>query len=269
MTTVPPFNSAQMEAVARALGHTTIGLTGAEIGNILAQCKVPNVDPEITKWKRLFNALAAYQNEKGSANHVVGFVHKAMNPARWTSRRPRFENLRSELNCALAFVGLHLTEGGEVKHAERATTLAEAETRADRLRAQLRDRCVHEDVLRFCRAELVQENCFHAVLEAAKSVANKIRNLSGLTCDGADLVTQAFSLGKSGTPMLAINPLKTDTEKGEQRGFVNLVVGLFGVVRNPTAHAEKIYWDVGEQDALDILSMISLVHRKLDQARKV
>ena len=106
------------------------------------------------------------------------------------------------------------------------------------------------------------------MLEAAKSVANKIRNLSGLTSDGAELATKAFGLGSSGTPVLAINPLLTETEKGEQRGFTNLLIGLFGTFRNPTAHAEKIYWPITEQDAMDILSLVSLVHRKLDSATK-
>ena len=173
------------------------------------------------------------------------------------------------MNCALAFAGLQLGEDGKVTHAEPATTLLQAEARADRLRATLRDRGVHEDVLSFCKAELLQENYFHAVLEAMKSVASKIRSLSGLTSDGAELVTQAFALGKTGQPLLAINPLRTDTERGEQKGFVNLLVGLFGVFRNPPAHAEKIYWPIGEQDALDILGLVSLVHRKLDTTRRL
>jgi Protein of unknown function (Hypoth_ymh) len=40
---------------------------------------------------------------------------------------------------------------------------------------------VHPDVLRFCRAELMQQNYFHAVLEAAKSVADKLRTLASVT----------------------------------------------------------------------------------------
>ncbi|WP_244967818.1 TIGR02391 family protein [Xenorhabdus budapestensis] len=36
--------------------------------------------------------------------------------------------------------------------------------------------------------------------------------------------------------------------------------------RNTTAHAPKITWSIQEQDALDILSMVSLVHRRLDDA---
>jgi uncharacterized protein (TIGR02391 family) len=123
-------------------------------------------------------------------------------------------------------------------------------------------------VLRFCRAELLQKNYFHAVLEAAKSVADKIRAKSGLTSDGADLAKDAFALGKSGRPVLAINSLCTDTEKGEQTGFMNLLIGFFGTFRNPPAHAPKIYWPIDERDALDILSLVSFVHRKLDNVRK-
>ena len=76
-------------------------------------------------------------------------------------------------------------------------------------------------------------------------------------------------MGQSSKPKLAINPLKTETEIGEQKGFMNLLIGLFGTFRNPTAHAEKIIWDIGEKDALDILSLASLVHRKLDRVKKL
>ena len=78
----------------------------------------------------------------------------------------------------------------------------------------------------------------------------------------------AFGQAQGG-PILAINPLSTDTERSEQRGFVNLLVGLFGTFRNPTAHAPRIYWPISEQDSLDILSLVSLVHRKLDKATRV
>jgi uncharacterized protein (TIGR02391 family) len=68
--------------------------------------------------------------------------------------------------------------------------------------------------------------------------------------------------------VLAINTLATETDKGEQRGFVNLLIGLFGTIRNPTAHNPKIEWPMPEQDALDILTMASLIHRKLDRASR-
>ena len=51
----------------------------------------------------------------------------------------------------------------------------------------------------------------------------------------------------------------------EQNGFMHLLKGIFGTFRNTTAHAPKITWNIDEQDALDILSTVSLIHRKLDK----
>lgn len=46
---------------------------------------------------------------------------------------------------------------------------------------------------------------------------------------------------------------------------MHLLKGIFGTFRNTTAHAPKITWNIDEQDALDILSTVSLIHRKLDK----
>lgn len=37
--------------------------------------------------------------------------------------------------------------------------------------------------------------------------------------------------------------------------------------RNPTAHEGRINWQMYKQDAEDLLSLVSLVHRRLDAAR--
>jgi uncharacterized protein (TIGR02391 family) len=94
-----------------------------------------------------------------------------------------------------------------------------------------------------------------------------VRALSGFDGEGAELVQSAFAFGKEGVPALAINSLSSETDRGEQRGFVSLLVGLFGWVRNPLAHHAKVEWTMTEQDALDILTLASLVHRKLDKAQ--
>ena len=83
--------------------------------------------------------------------------------------------MRANVNRAVAFAGLAVDETGEVYKVDRAATLSEAQRRADDLRADLVTRGVHPDVLRFCRAELVADNYFHAVLEATKSIADKLR----------------------------------------------------------------------------------------------
>lgn len=171
--------------------------------------------------------------------------------------------LRITINTILVLLGYKLGEDGNIKIVEKANTLSEAQERVNRLKKQLLDRKVHGDVLKFCNSELLQENYFHAVFEATKSVADKIREKTDLDLDGAKLVEKAFAVSE---PLLAINTLQTETEKSEQAGFANLIKGLFGVFRNVTAHAPKIKWPIEEQDALDLLTLASYIHRKLDKA---
>lgn len=45
-----------------------------------------------------------------------------------------------------------------------------------------------------------------------------------------------------------------------------MIRGIFGAFRNLTAHDPKILRPVSEQDGTDMLTMISLLHRKLDAA---
>jgi uncharacterized protein (TIGR02391 family) len=265
---IPPFSGPHLEAIAKILGDTNEGLTGSEIGHKLQQCKIPDCDPSNTKWKRLYNALAEFQNRHGVGNHVIVLINETMNPASYTESPDIFRSRRDKLNAVLALNGFMLSEDGKIRRTEKANTLDEALERANRMQEQLRRRNAHAEVIRFCKAEIIANNNFHAVLEAMKSIASRIRSLSNLTSDGANLVKDAFGLGQTDSPLLAINPLDTETLRGEQRGFVNMLVGLFGMVRNPVAHEPKIEWPMEEIDALDILTMISFVHRKLDMAYK-
>jgi Protein of unknown function (Hypoth_ymh) len=130
--------------------------------------------------------------------------------------------MRANLNRALAFARLAAEESGVLVSVEKANTLTEAQRRASELRVDLEHRKVHPDFLRFCEEELLKDNYFHGVREAIKSVADKLRTRTGLTDDGATLVDRTL-LGEA--PLLAINALKTDSEKSEQRGFANLVKG--------------------------------------------
>lgn len=258
------FTQAQLTAVADALGHTEEGLTGVEIEYLLATCKIKDTHPDLTKRYRVFNALAHDQNTRGNRRGILAFIRYAMKPERFARAPARFEPLRTRLNRALLFSGLVVLESGELDKVEPARTLTDANRRAQELRADLTSRGVHPDVLKFCREELLADDYFHAVLEAVKSVADKLRTRTGLADDGNALVDRALS----GTPpMLAINPLTTQSEQSEQRGFANLVKGTFGMFRNTTAHAPRIHWPMTKSDAEDLLSLVSLIHRRIDAGR--
>jgi uncharacterized protein (TIGR02391 family) len=266
MDKIEPFNAQMLEAACKVLADTEQGLTGSQLGYIIQDCKVVDVDPTNTKWKRLFNALAEAQNKYQVGNHLIMFINRALNPVSYAREKDAFEWRRSELNVVLSFSGFHVREDGKVIRTPKETTLKGARERAGALRAKLEDRNAHQEVFNYCRAELLDQNYFHAVLESIKGVAQRIRDMSCLTTDGAELVNTAFSVK---TPILKINSLQTETEISEQKGFSNILVGLFGSVRNPVAHTPKTSWPMSEQDALDIFSMVSFIHRKLDNSMKI
>lgn len=269
MQKVPVFDSQQLESLARLLADTNEGLKGYQIEHLLRECQMADPTPSMTKWKRLYNAFVEVQNKHHLGNHVVMFISRVMKPVQYTTDPQGFAKRRDNLNTILSFSGLYVGSDGQIRWSTRATNLDQALKRANHLHTALVNRGVHPDVLNFCQAELLQLNYFHAVFEATKSIAAKIRDLSGLTCDGADLAQGAFGFPKDGSPpRLAINDLKTDTDRGEQRGFTNLLIGLFGTIRNPLAHNPKAEWPMEECDALDILTLASLIHRKLDRTRK-
>ncbi len=265
---IPSFNEANLEQLCNVLGDTDTGLTGSEIGRYLQECGIADPNPGMTKRIRLFDALVGRQRVDCCANNVCAFIHRVMSPVLHVQSLDYFKTKQGELNRVLSFEGLRLTDEGKLEQCKQARTISDAQAAADQLRRKLFDRGVHPDVLKFCRAELVQANYFHAVLEAAKSVAQKIRDKTGLASDGAELVDGAFGKGKKDLPVLAFNALSTDSERSEHKGLMNLMKGFFGTFRNPTAHAPRIAWKVTEQDALDMMTVASLLHRRLDEAVK-
>src|SRR3546814_647526 len=217
----------------------------------------------VTKWKRIQNAFAMDQNARGNRTSILEFIRQSMLPALYLSDPYRHERMRFKLKRALSLTGLLVDEAGALCTVEASRTVGEAESRARALRAGLERRSVHPDVLEFCRAEWLVDDHFHAVQEAVKSVMAKLRAKTGLTWDGADLVNPALGGDK---PLLAINPRETKSQRDEQKGFVNLILGCYGVFRNPTSHEARIHWPINKEDAEDLMSLVSLIHRRLDSA---
>jgi uncharacterized protein (TIGR02391 family) len=258
MATVPSFSEGQVEALAKLLGECG---SGTDISRVLQDQNLVDNSRESTKWRRLYWIFLDCQKRHGCANNVVGFIRAFLTPARFVGRSEQFESHRQELNTILAFSGLNYGADGQFRKVDAAVTLDEAEGRARTIRAKFQGRRIHSEVLKYCRSELMQDNYFHAVFEATKGLAQRIRNMTGVQEDGASLIDHVFSIER---PMLALNKLVTETEKSEHKGFAVLLKGCFAAIRNPLAHEPKVLWE-GEDDAADYLSLISLLHRKLDQ----
>ena len=263
---VTPFPAEIIEGVASVLGDTTNGLTGSQITQRLGEVPICDVDPDNTKWKRIFNALADHQNNNGTGRCVVGLIHVAMKPARFVGDPAQFTYLQDGLNEVLVHAGYKVNDNGRVikLKAGAAKTLSEAATRAGRVRVELRRRSTHSEVVRYCSDELLAKNNFHAVLEATKSVPDRLRRMTGLHGDGAKLVRDTLLPGDR--PLVAINASRTETDRSEQVGFADIVRGLVGLYRNPTAHEPKIRRAVSDEELLEAFTTLSMIHRRLDGA---
>lgn len=103
------------------------------------------------------------------------------------------------------------------------------------------------------------------MLEATKSICARIRERTGLLSDGNTLVREAL---EGDNPRIRINTMGTPSEKSEQAGFADLIRGVISMFRNPTAHVPRVEWDMTEADALDLLSVASLILRRIDSSSK-
>ncbi len=257
MSSLPLLSETQLEGIARILGEYG---TGDRITRVFGSLGIIDTSGESTKWRRINATFSKYQKQEGSPSRLIDFIRNFLEPAAFVKSPENFESVRQELNSILIFVGLEYGADGKFRRTVAAETIEEAHRRLEALNKRFRDRRLHPQVQRYCKTELLQENYFHAVFEATKGLAQRIREMSGIDGDGATLVEKVFSLQR---PVLAMNTLKTETECSEHKGFAMLLKGCFAAVRNPLAHQPKILWE-GEDDAADYLSLISLLHKKLD-----
>lgn len=266
MTAAQPWTLAVLRGVADVLGDTAHGLTGGQITELLVRLQFPDPRPDASKRARLLEAFIGRQNQDQTAKRIVTFITHAMAPAGYVEQHDVFTWRQDHLNEVLTFAGLRVNDKGQVSRGSASSTLDEAARNAASLQSELLRRRTHPRVLEYCTLELLKKNNFHAQLEATKSVFDRLRQLTGATGDGAPLVDDVLALGQSGTPRIAISPLQSLTERDEQKGFANLIKGLAGLYRNPVAHDPRLNRTVTDDELLELLTTLSMIHRRLDVA---
>ena len=101
-----------------------------------------------------------------------------------------------------------------------------------------------------------------AVEEAFKYLNNSVKERSGLTeRDGADLMRAAFS---ANSPVLKMNRFTSESERSEQRGYMEVYAGTMTGIRNPRAHDHEL--DDQPEVALEMLVLANHLVRKLDDS---
>jgi uncharacterized protein (TIGR02391 family) len=219
------------------------------------------------KTDRIFCALKKRQEQDDCGNNVLAFISKLLSPKRYTDEAD-FEKDRTRINEKLMYEGIEINKEGQPKVVDKAKTISEAKERSKKIKEKVHGMSVHQEIIPYCEEEWLKENYFHAILEITKSVAERLRQLSGFYSDGADLIDECFGLGKDKKPMLAFNVLQTESEESEHKGFGNFCKGFFSMYRNPKAHNPKIIENTQLEQMTEVLVVATIIHNKLDNTYK-
>ena len=100
-----------------------------------------------------------------------------------------------------------------------------------------------------------------SVSEAFKAVDKLVSSLSGLQQSGTALMEQAFSPAK---PKLYWSARTTESERNEQKGYMQIYAGSMLGIRNPTTH--EFLWVDSPELALELLVLAQHLVRKAKKA---
>lgn len=260
---IAPFLYGTVEHVSRAIGEL---YSGSELTALLAEVRLGDeLGPSATKWRRLAASISAHQTRTQTGKALVGVVTVAFRPDRTLSRKSAADEAKDEVIQALSLAGLTVRSDGKVARTARAQTDDEALQRTNRMREFLQRRGAHAEVLAYCRPELLRTDHYESVFEAVKGLGTRLRLMTAIDKDGYPLVADALEGQNS---ILKLNPLRNQRERNEQLGIASLTKGVFSAFRNPSAHEPRVTWTMTEQDALDVLGTLSLIHRRLDHATR-
>ncbi|WP_412050263.1 TIGR02391 family protein [Hoeflea sp. Naph1] len=119
---------------------------------------------------------------------------------------------------------------------------------------------IHPEIARAAN-KLYQDGHYANAVEAAvKALNGLVRLRSGLEFDGTTLMERAFS---PSNPVLKFNALQDQSDKDEQKGFMQLFSGAVSGLRNPRAHG---FINDDAERALEFIAFVSLLAKLLDEA---
>ena len=100
-----------------------------------------------------------------------------------------------------------------------------------------------------------------ATFEAFKFIDKEVQRHSKLAESGFKLMMQALA---ETSPAIQLTPLKTASDRDEQKGFQFLFAGSMLAIRNPRGH--EVSLPDSPDQCLDHLSLASLLLRRLDES---
>lgn len=120
---------------------------------------------------------------------------------------------------------------------------------------------IHSEISRASSNLYLDGHYANAVEASVKALNGLVRLRSGLEYDGTTLMERAFN---PSNPVLKFNSLQDQSDKDEQKGFMQMFSGAVSGLRNPRAHG-FIHDD--PERALEFIALVSLLAKLLDEAK--
>ena len=253
-----PFSLSGLEAFAQIIAGR---YSGSGITNFFRKAGFPEIQHDgSTKWRFVRDSLEGLQRQSNGPFNVARVIQQLCDPQEFFSTPDQHAEVCREANKILSFNGLTVGNDGKLRKLEgKATSFTKPIPENAKI---FDDRHFHGRINQHARKLFVEGNYFHAVFECCKVYDKEVQAKSQMSGYGSRLMETALAV----TGTIKLNSQSTRTQINEQEGVMHLSVGLMRAIRNPQAHEPALDWPIGREDALDLLSFVSYLFRKLENA---
>lgn len=252
------FSSSALEAFAEIISAR---YSGTEMTRLFAKAGYPEyVHDGSTKSRWALAVLEQLNSRSGGSLNAAKVIETLCNPEGYLGKPEYHKSILDQVNEVLVFYKLEVRDTGKIVKAPNAEAKLKARESEDERLFDVRR--YHPEIIRHSRKLFSQGRYFQAVFEACKAFNKAIEGKAQIGKTGSDLMAAAFSTKGP----LKLNALETDTDRNEQEGVMHLCIGVMRAVRNPEAHEPELDWPMGQEDALDVLALLSFLYRKADKA---
>lgn len=123
---------------------------------------------------------------------------------------------------------------------------------------------LHSLIAKHCLPLYAGNHYRDAVWNAYLHLFAEIRRRTSRQDDGSNLVEAVFSLKN---PLLVLGDLNTETGRNQQKGFIQLLQGVYQAYRNPLAHSGGMDLGVSAKGAAQHMILASVLLRWVDRAK--
>lgn len=251
------FSLSALEKISQIIGDR---YSGSQITTFFKKVGYPNIIHDgTTKWRFVNTNLEEIQR-KDSKLAIVKIIENLCNPEEFLGDAKRFQDITEIINEILSFYKLKVNNNGKVLYNENIEVNLKDKNNEKNI--MFDSRKFHSEITKHGKQLFLEGRHFHSVFECCKAFDKYVREKSQIeTKHGSELMSSALSLKGS----LKLNTQQTETERNEQEGLMHLSMGLMKAVRNPESHEPELDWPLSIEDALDFLSLINVLYRKIDK----